>query len=88
MAGGVPPPDPPAISFRSLFLPKKNGATLAPCQNPPYLCAMTNNKGRILFQIRDKMSSQNKRELWGKILNVIISVISAVLTSLGMQSCI
>ena len=29
----------------------------------------------------------SNKELWSKILNVVVAVISAVLTSLGMNSC-
>lgn len=34
------------------------------------------------------MSQNNKRELVEKIINVVIAILSAVLTTLGMNSCI
>lgn len=33
------------------------------------------------------MSQNNKRELAEKIINVVIAILSAVLTTLGMNSC-
>lgn len=34
------------------------------------------------------MSQSNKKELVEKVINVIIAVLSAVLTTLGMNSCV
>lgn len=34
------------------------------------------------------MSTVKKKDLWGQIINVVIAVLSAVATTLGLNSCI
>jgi hypothetical protein len=33
-------------------------------------------------------STMNKKELWSKILNIVITILTAVATSFGVTSCI
>lgn len=33
------------------------------------------------------MSTVKKKDLWGQIINVVIAVLSAVATTLGLNSC-
>lgn len=33
------------------------------------------------------MSTEKKKELWGRIINVLMAVLSAVATTLGLNSC-
>ena len=34
------------------------------------------------------MSTENKRETWKTIINVVISILTALATTLGISSCI
>lgn len=33
------------------------------------------------------MSSEKKKEMWGQIINVVLAILSAVATTLGLNSC-
>ena len=33
------------------------------------------------------MSTVKKKDLWGQIINIVIAVLSAVATTLGLNSC-
>lgn len=33
------------------------------------------------------MSSVKKKEMWGQIINVVLAILSAVATTLGLNSC-
>ena len=33
------------------------------------------------------MSTDRKKEVWGKIINVVLAILSAVATTLGLNSC-
>lgn len=33
------------------------------------------------------MSEHTKKELWGQLINVIVAVLSAIATTLGLNSC-
>ena len=33
------------------------------------------------------MSTVNKKEMWGRIINVVLAILSAVATTLGLNSC-
>lgn len=33
------------------------------------------------------MSAVNKKEMWSKIINVVLAILSAVATTLGLNSC-
>lgn len=34
------------------------------------------------------MSTDKKKEMWGQIINVVLAILSAVATTLGLNSCI
>lgn len=33
------------------------------------------------------MSTETKKEMWGRIINVVLAILSAVATTLGLNSC-
>lgn len=33
------------------------------------------------------MSTDKKKEMWGQIINVVLAILSAVATTLGLNSC-
>lgn len=33
------------------------------------------------------MSTDKKKEMWGRIINVVMAILSAVATTLGLNSC-
>lgn len=33
------------------------------------------------------MSEKTKKEVWGQIINIIVAVLSAICTTLGLNSC-
>lgn len=33
------------------------------------------------------MSPEKKKEMWGQIINVVLAILSAVATTLGLNSC-
>lgn len=33
------------------------------------------------------MANSTKKEIWGQIINIIVAVLSAVATTLGLNSC-
>lgn len=33
------------------------------------------------------MSTDKKKEMWGQIINVLLAILSAVATTLGLNSC-
>lgn len=34
------------------------------------------------------MAEKTKKEIWGQLINIIVAVLSAVATTLGLNSCI
>lgn len=34
------------------------------------------------------MSESRKKEVWGQVINIIVAVLSAIATTLGLNSCI
>lgn len=34
------------------------------------------------------MADKTKKEIWGQVINIIVAVLSAVATTLGLNSCI
>lgn len=34
------------------------------------------------------MSTVKKKEMWGQIINVLLAILSAVATTLGLNSCV
>lgn len=34
------------------------------------------------------MAEKTKKEIWGQIINIIVAVLSAVATTLGLNSCL
>lgn len=34
------------------------------------------------------MSTDKKKEVWGQIINVVLAILSAVATTLGLNSCV
>lgn len=34
------------------------------------------------------MAEKTKKEIWGQVINIIVAVLSAVATTLGLNSCI
>lgn len=33
------------------------------------------------------MSTETKKQMWGRIINVVLAILSAVATTLGLNSC-
>ena len=46
------------------------------------------NFGRFFVQLKIKLlMSTGKKEMWSRIINVVLAILSAVATTLGLNSC-
>lgn len=47
------------------------------------------NFGRFFFYspLNKLLMSTGKKEMWGRIINVVLAILSAVATTLGLNSC-
>jgi hypothetical protein len=41
----------------------------------------------INYQLSTKKIMENKQSIWGKILNIVITVLTAIATTFGVTSC-
>ena len=53
------------------------------------ICGICGAKRNHKSEIRNQktMSNENKNTVWGKILQIAITVLTAIATALGLQAC-
>ena len=56
------------------------------CTQRPYI--ILHELSIINYQLSTKKPMEQNKSLWGKILNIVITVLTAIATTFGVTSCI